>query len=159
MPHATGQHYLIADPFEIESCEACAAGVFQYRPEDSSRVLHTNHPLAEGALALADRKEAPDSLARLASLRDRLQVGCPDIEAVKAALSSRDDRDHPVCKCPDPQRQPNPLTGMISFTTGSMISQLDRDSAVVTSWISNGPPCLRGYERIELPKSTVWRNI
>jgi isopenicillin-N N-acyltransferase like protein len=148
MPHATGQHYLIADAEAIRSFEASPAGVVEYAPTEPSRVFHTNHPLAERPVGAGEANH--NSVMRLRSLVTRLGAGKPDLEDVKAALSSSDDPEHPVSRVSAPSARPSRLTGMISFTTGSMISALRRDAAV-ESWISAGPPSLHPYARYSLP--------
>jgi isopenicillin-N N-acyltransferase-like protein len=144
LPHATNQHYLIAAPGGVRSFEASAAGVTEYRPPDRSRVLHTNHPLAaEGAPEPASARV--NTVARLESLRARLSVGAPGLDEIKAALSSCDDPENPVCRI---RGEPG---GMIAFTTGSMISALD--PARIETWVSPGPPSRAGYTRFDLAAS------
>ena len=45
LPHATNQHYLIAEAGAARSFEASAEGVSEYRPDSPQRITHTNHPL------------------------------------------------------------------------------------------------------------------
>jgi isopenicillin-N N-acyltransferase like protein len=149
LPHATGQHYLIADEDSIRSLEASPEGVVEYHSMDSSRVLHTNHPLAAPVSVVRDQT---NTLTRLKSLTARLATGSPDLSTIQAALSSSDDAEHPVCRIPRSGARPGMLTGMIGFTTGTMISTLDRGSLTVESWVSAGPPSLRGFNRLELQK-------
>ncbi|HTX51554.1 MAG TPA: C45 family peptidase [Caulobacteraceae bacterium] len=138
LPHATNQHYVIAAPGGVRSFEASAAGVVEHRPDDPSRVFHTNHPLT----ALAS-PEAPgaweNSEARLRSLTDRLAAGAPGLGEIEAALCARDDPSHPVCRSGG---------GRYGFTTGSMISELSPGR--VASWASAGPPDAGGYHAFEL---------
>jgi len=143
--HATGQHYLIADADNIRSFEASHSGVVEYHPADPSRALHTNHPLA--ASPVETWVGGANSVARLEALTNRLASGRPDLESVKAALASRDHPEHPVSRIKDASARQNALTGMISFTTGSMISVLRRTSQDIDAWISPGPPSLCGYTR------------
>ena len=150
IPHATGQHYLIADPTNVRSFEASPAGVAEYHSPNVSRVVHTNHPLSAQTASTGDQA---NSETRLRSLTDRLLKGDPDLEAIKAALSSTDDPNHPVCKAPSGRDRVSPVTGMIGFTTGSMISVLQQDSRSVDSWICAGPPNWRGYSHVCLGKT------
>ncbi len=143
MPHATNQHYVIAEPGAVRSFEASATGVVEYRAPDPSRVLHTNHPLGERQGEPEAPEERTNSVARLTSLVNRLGDGCPGIEDIQAALSSRDDPQNPVCRIPDGE------AGRIGFTTGSMISALDHRE--IDSWVSPGPPSERGYTRFRTP--------
>jgi uncharacterized protein YndB with AHSA1/START domain/predicted choloylglycine hydrolase len=152
LPHASGQNYLIADARSARSFEASAIGTIEYQSPDPSRILHTNHPLAADAADLVTRTESVDSVARLRALTDRLMKGDPGLDAIKEALCSSDDRDHPVCKLRSADQRVSSAAAMISFTTGSMISALDAASPMVDAWVSAGPPSLRGYARVRLPK-------
>lgn len=146
IPHATGQHYLIADATRIRSFEASAEGVVEFLSADPSRVLHTNHPLTEqpqyplSALAHLNTRE------RLRSLAARLSTGAVDLEAIQAALSSSDDPNHPVCR-PLPIKELNAVT---NFTTGSMVSRLEHNADTIKTWVSMGPPSIRPYAAFEL---------
>jgi predicted choloylglycine hydrolase len=153
VPHATAQHYLIAGPSEMRSFEVSAAGVREFHSSDPSRVLHTNHPLVmhEGAPAFSE--DQTNTIARLRALTTRLMSGRPTLEAIKAALCSCDDPDHPVCKRLGTSARTTALTGMASFTTGSMISALQEDSRIVDSWVTAGPPTLQGYTHVRLLRS------
>ena len=152
LPHATGQHYLIADPISVRSFEASAAGVIEYHSPDPSKVLHTNHPVAGDTGDVPAKADSVDSVARLRALTHRLMNGDPDLDAIKAALCSRDDPDHPVCKVRSGNEHVNPPSGTTTFTTGSMISALEHGSPMIDVWVSSGPPNLRGYEHMSLPK-------
>ena len=143
LPHATGQHYLIADASEICSLEASPAGVRKCRMLDPLCSIHTNHPLAGGAVAAKSAQYLANTIARLKSLQTRLQDGERDLDAIKAALSSHDNVEHPVCR-------PLARGGSAMFTTGSMISQIGT-GPTVQSWMSPGPPCLHGYQQVCVP--------
>lgn len=141
VPHATNQHYVLAEPGAVLSFEASAAGVTAYRPPDPSRVLHTNHPLSEETGRPETEAARENSAARLASLATRLQTGTPGLADFQAALASCDDPRHPVCRTGG--------VGNIGFTCGAMILALRRDEPV-QSWISKGPPSREGYESMSL---------
>ena len=143
LPHATNQHYAIAEKGRVRSFESSADGVREYQPPDASRLLHTNHVLAglEGRNS-AKHDYLANSMARLRSLEQRLERGPVGGEEIKAALCSCDDPQNPVCRIPKAD------AGLVGFTTGSMISRLNGRS--VESWISAGPPRERGYHRFEL---------
>ncbi len=149
LPHATNQHYLIAEPGAARSFEASAAGVTEFRPATADRILHTNHPLTpvQGAPEPAGARD--NSEARLAALVRRIEPGEPDLAAIKAALCSCDDPRHPVCRVLDAK------VGLINFTCGSMISALRRQNEGVTSWITAGPPTVESYETFSPEKQTV----
>lgn len=145
LPHATNQHYLIAEPGAVRSFEASAAGVTEYRPADRSRVLHTNHPLSPEQGAPERPQDRHNSVQRLASLAGRLAGGAPGLDALQAALCASDDPENPVCRTGG--------AGNIGFTCGSMLSALRRGEPV-RSWVSAGPPT-RGYVELELPLAPV----
>jgi hypothetical protein len=146
MPHATNQHYLIAEPGAVRSFECSAAGVNEYHPADPSRVLHTNHPLAD----VQGEPEGPDerrnSAQRLASLSNRLASGSPGLAELQAAFSACDDPEHPVCRTGG--------GGNIGFTCGSMLSALPHEGGAIRSWVSAGPP-IRGYTTLELAAGAI----
>ncbi len=140
IPHATNQHYVIAEAGAARSFEAGAMGVTEHRPQDPTRVLHTNHPLSDAVAAPETDAARANSAARLAALRARLSDGAPGLAEIQAALSSCDDRRHPICRIAGEDG------GLVAFTTGSMISALTPGGA--ESWISPGPPSVRGYTAV-----------
>jgi predicted choloylglycine hydrolase len=145
LPHATGQHYLIADSSRIKSYEASPEGVREFRPADPSRVLHTNHPFTDLKSAPMSARYEANTIARLNSLTTRLGHGPGGLEAIQGALSSFDDPDNPICRLRGAARGANASTG---FTTGSMISALRKNA--VESWVSAGPPSMGGYRQVSL---------
>lgn len=144
IPHATNQHYLIAEAGTARSFEACPAGVVEYRPTDSKRIFHTNHPLAVQTSAGGSGGSSEDSESRLHSLTARLSHGAVGLRDFKNALSSFDDSAHPVC------RVKREGSGQIGFTTGSMIAALRSRPRRQCAWFSAGPPILGGYARYAL---------
>ena len=150
IPHATGQHYLIADPWEVRSFEASPICVNELPVNSTSGFAHTNHPLATDPSG--SNSSAINSNARLRALNQRISMAPHDIEWVKDALSSRDDPEHPVSREAGDSRSANFLTGMISFTTGSMISVLGQAAPDIETWISCGPPSVSGYTTHLLPR-------
>jgi isopenicillin-N N-acyltransferase like protein len=149
IPHATGQHYLIADPYQIQSFEASPVCVNELPVSSTRGFAHTNHPLATDHSGLGSG--AINSIARLRSLNQRTCVDPRDIEWVKDALSSRDDPEHPISREAGDSGSASLLTGMISFTTGSMISILRQAAPDIETWISCGPPSVSGYTQHLLP--------
>lgn len=143
LPHATNQHYLIAEPGAVRSFEASAEGVTEFHPARPDRVLHTNHPLSEAQGAPEPERARENTVARLASLTSRLAQGDPGLREIQAALSSFDDPRHPVCRLRGDE-------GIINFTTGSMISALRPAPAEIESWVSAGPPSIGGYSHAVL---------
>ncbi len=102
--HASGQNYILTDVSGLADFEASAAGVVPWRPwPDSHLVWHTNHPLcAEGGSdqGLAATGGDANSVARLGALDRRLAHGTfhPSLEAMKEALTSRDDPYAPIAR-------------------------------------------------------------
>jgi isopenicillin-N N-acyltransferase like protein len=139
LPHATNQHYVIATPQGVRSFEASAVAVTEYRPADPARVFHTNHPLTDAPLNPGVAGPWENSEARLASVTGRLSKGAPGLVEIEAALSAKDDPNHPVCRS-------FVGGGLFALTTGSMISALT--PVRVDSWVSAGPPLDRGYHAL-----------
>lgn len=139
VPHATNQHYAIAEPGAVRSFEASAGGVTEFHPPQPDRVLHTNHPLSEEQGAPESEKARENTVARLASLTGRLADGSPGLAEIQGALTAFDDPRHPVCRLRASHE------GLINFTTGSMISALRPAPAAIESWVSAGPPSIGGY--------------
>ena len=146
MPHATGQHYLLADASAIRSFEASPGGVFEYVSPYAGRVFHTNHPLAKPLESLG---RSINSATRLECLVNRLAQGEVYLDTVKAALASRDHPDHPVSRTCE-AAGPGAPRGMISYTTGSMISALRAEGAAIEAWVSPGPPSTCAYAAVTL---------
>ena len=147
LPHATNQHYLIAEPGAARSFEASAGGVTEYLSPDPLRIFHTNHPLAAVAALAETALARANSEARLTSLSSRLAAGALGLADIQAALCATDDPVHPVC------RTAAPGGGPCTITTGSMVSALTREG--VRSWASAGPPRERGYHAFELEDAAV----
>lgn len=144
LPHATNQHYLIAEAGAARSFEASAEGVSEYRPPRPDRVLHTNHPLAAQGAPETEAARA-NSVARLRALQARLSDGEPGLDELKAAFSSCDDPDNPVC------RIRGEAGGLTASTTGSMVSELT--PAKVETWVSPGPPSRTPYAHFALAEA------
>ena len=151
IPHATNQHYVIAQAGAARSFEASAAGVNEFRAPDPKRVFHTNHPLSEVQGVPGPESQRENTVARLRSLKDRLSGGLPGLAEIQRALSASDDPLHPVCRLHSPE------SGVIGFTTGSMISALRPEPADVESWVSGGPPSLGGYKPFTLARDRSCR--
>jgi isopenicillin-N N-acyltransferase-like protein len=150
IPHATGQHYLIADSYQIRSFEASFGCINELPANNGSGFAHTNHLLATDQPGLDSG--AINSIVRLRALNQRISLERHDIEWMKDALSSRDDPEHPVSREADCSRSANSQAGMITFTTGSMISILKQAASDIEAWISRGPPSVSGYTKHLLPR-------
>jgi len=146
--HASGQNYVIGGKKNLINLECSANGAVQYIPyEGATRVYHTNHSLASEDKSIFQeflKKIPPESFkrgmantkARHAALERRLNDESKriDLEAVKAALCSRDDPENPVCRDRVPGR---------GLTFGSMIYELS-DSPVLH--LAPGPPCTTKFK-------------
>ncbi|MBX3483416.1 C45 family peptidase [Phenylobacterium sp.] len=147
LPHATNQHYVIAEPGALRSFEASSDGVTEFHPPRKDRVLHTNHPLSAAQGAPESEAARANTVARLESLTSRLADGAPGLGEIQGALTAFDDPRHPVCRLRGEE-------GIINFTTGSMISALRPAPADIEAWVSAGPPSLGGYGHAVLPSET-----
>ncbi len=79
VPHASAQHYLVADATEIVGLECSAGGAV--RMPDATRLCHTNHPRVSTDVSKAyrgwdrDRKKADENHALTLTRLDRLEKG------------------------------------------------------------------------------------
>lgn len=150
--HATSQHYLIADYDGARSIEAGPELMIDVTGMwPTPAIAHTNHLLAAEWQQLAPWHD--NSVARLASLTKRTETGRHDLAWAKAALASTDDPENPVSRTPAPRMAANSITGMISFTTGSIVSVLDPGSATIDCWLTQGPPSQFEYSKISLDRT------
>ena len=153
--HASGQNYLLGGRGAIANLECCGAGVAEYRLDARrDRVIHTNHPLANGATGGYDRRLEQggeddneslrqNSAERLDCLRRRFgeASGAASLEDVKAVLRARDHALYPVCRERD--RDNGPFAWM---TIGSTIFELGE---AVAMHAAAGPPSVCDYVRLE----------
>ncbi|WP_216893178.1 C45 family autoproteolytic acyltransferase/hydolase [Nocardia alni] len=111
VPHASGQHYAVADRFGMDSLECSARGVVA-----NDVPVHTNHPLVSEdidpvfAAALEREGRIADSVKRLAVLREG--AGAVDPETLLA------DHSAPLCVTPVPGRATQTF-GSVSFELGA----------------------------------------
>jgi isopenicillin-N N-acyltransferase like protein len=125
VPHASGQHYALADTGTVAGYECSAAGAV--RSDDGSGSLrHTNHPLRSRDLDPARAPEgAPDSHTRLAAL----EAAAPHVRTGADCERVLADRDTPLCVIPAPGRP--------WITFGSIWAELGAPPRVR---IAPGPP-------------------
>ena len=111
VPHASGQNYLIGIKQEVIDLEASAHKVVRYAPNNpNGTVYHTNHPMVnddlkpwfeafDPNLAEAEKPTDSNSFLRFQAVKNRVnsEETISD-ELLKAALRSRDDPAHPVCR-------------------------------------------------------------
>jgi hypothetical protein len=98
VPHASGQHYALADAAGVAGYECSAAGAV--RSDDGSGLFcHTNHPLRSGDLDPARRAAGePDSYTRLAAIT----AAAPTVTSGADCERVLADRDAPLCVVPAP---------------------------------------------------------
>ena len=136
LPHASGQHYAVADRAGVTGLECSALGA-AVSFEGQGRLLHTNHPLSSTdtdsrALAmLTERGRVADSTKRLAHMA---ALGPQGAEGVKAMLT---DPATPLCMVADSASR--------SQTFGSVLFELG-DTA-------------QGQIRLGLPGRDAWQTL
>jgi isopenicillin-N N-acyltransferase like protein len=125
VPHASGQHYALADSGGVAGYE-CSAGGAVRSDDGSGGLCHTNHPLRSSDLdpahAPAGRDDSHDRLEALEGAAPAVRAGS-DCERVLA------DRDTPLCVIPAPDRP--------WITFGSIWAEL---GAAPRVRIAPGPP-------------------
>jgi isopenicillin-N N-acyltransferase-like protein len=125
VPHASGQHYALADREGIAGYECSAAGAVR-SDDGAGRLCHTNHPLRSCDLDPLRRAAGePDSHTRLAAIESAVPAvtSGADCERVLA------DREAPLCVVPEP--------GHPWITFGSIWAELGSPPRVR---IAPGPP-------------------
>ena len=138
VPHASGQHYAVADPGGIVSFE-CSAGACAELPISGGVLRHANHPLASDDInprqdaILQERGRVEDSRERLAHL-EGLDPSGADAGRLMDWL---DAPDTPICVSPGPGRP--------GFTFGSVVFELS-DGPV--AHIRPGFPGEAGWQRL-----------
>ncbi len=125
VPHASGQHYALADAAGVAGYECSAAGAVR-SDDGSGRFCHTNHPLQSGDLDPARRAAGePDSHTRLAAIT----AAAPTVTSGADCERVLADRDAPLCVVPAP--------GHPWITFGSIWAELSSPPRVR---IAPGPP-------------------
>ena len=105
IPHASGQHYAIADRSGVFGFECSAGGCVLSSAAGGTTLTHTNHPLASTdteprTLALLeDRNRVADSRKRLAHLDAWLASGGSSEDVITLLA----DPDTPICVNPSPE--------------------------------------------------------
>jgi isopenicillin-N N-acyltransferase like protein len=125
VPHASGQHYALADRSGVAGYECSAAGAVR-SADGGGRFCHTNHPLRSGDLdPSVPAKGRGDSHVRLAAIESAANgvVTGSDCERVLG------DREMPLCVVPEP--------GKPWITFGSIWAELGDTPRVR---IAPGPP-------------------
>jgi isopenicillin-N N-acyltransferase-like protein len=125
VPHASGQHYALADSTGVAGYECSAAGAVR-SDDGGGRFCHTNHPLAstdlDPGLPAQGREDSRVRLAAIESVAHNVVTGA-DCERALA------DREAPLCVIPEP--------GRAWMTFGSIWAELGEGPRVR---IAPGPP-------------------
>ena len=147
--HASGQNYIIGDLKKVASLECSANMVNRFIPyKGANRVFHTNHPLVNDDQSIYKEflkrlpsEKKPKSLSnseiRLKALEIRLKNPSKmiTVETAKAALSSKDDPDNPVCKYKPKKGKGNGQRSLVMVLSEPPVLHL-----------SPGPPCLTEFK-------------
>lgn len=139
LPHASGQHYLLADATRAASFECSAGGAVACEPLEDGFFAHTNHPLASEDLdeeemrAERDGGDIAESRARLEFVRAARR----SVRSLSALAEVLSDRTLPVCFVPDAYER--------GCTFGSVLFELTDPPQVVA--------------RLGLPDRTPWTFI
>jgi isopenicillin-N N-acyltransferase-like protein len=130
VPHASGQHYALADRSGVAGYECSAAGAAR-SDTGTGRLCHTNHPLASTDLD-PDRDPAgtADSHTRL----EAIAAAAPGMASGADAERVLADRETPLCVIAEPGRP--------WLTFGSIWAELGRTARVR---IAPGPPDRTGW--------------
>jgi hypothetical protein len=124
-PHASGQHYALADATEVAGYECSAAGAVR-SDSGNGRLCHTNHPLRSTDLDPAVPAEGrEDSHIRLAAI----EAAAPDVATGADCERALADREAPLCVVAEP--------GHPWLTFGSIWAELGASPRVR---IAPGPP-------------------
>jgi hypothetical protein len=125
VPHASGQHYALADRDGVAGYECSAAGAVR-SDDGGGRLCHTNHPLRSADIDPARRAEGePASHVRLAALAS----AAPEVASGEDCERVLADRDAPLSIVPEPGRP--------WITFGSIWAELGAPPRVR---IAPGPP-------------------
>jgi hypothetical protein len=130
VPHATGQHYALASSSGLVSLEAHAKGVDIV---DGEKVLHTNHPLTDGAKGCAsDHADLSFSGPRLSVL----EKASAEFTSELSIMSVLKDTSAPISR---------EKTGSW-MTFGSLVAAASDQGMRV--WVAPGPPHLLEFEEV-----------
>jgi isopenicillin-N N-acyltransferase-like protein len=139
--HATGQNYMIGGPEKIVTYECSANQVCRFVPDGGvTRLLHTNHPLANDDQRRKKIKTArapSNSEVRMSTLEQYLEAPSirVDVNTIKSTLGSHDSSEHPLCR-----HNPSDDGWM---TIGCLIMVLSTPPEL---HLAPGPPCSTEFQ-------------
>ncbi|MBQ0825820.1 C45 family autoproteolytic acyltransferase/hydolase [Streptomyces tagetis] len=122
VPHASGQHYAVADAGGLDSVECSAGGVVPWLAPGAGRLVHTNHPLANtdvDPVALEELRaegRIGDSRARL----DFLERAMGPSEGTAGLERLLEDDTVPVCMSGRPG-WPMRTFGTVAYELGAQV--------------------------------------
>jgi isopenicillin-N N-acyltransferase like protein len=124
-PHASGQHFAVADERGVRGLECSAGGA---RPTAAGpRTWHANHPLATDDLDPASA--LPNGTADSHVRQHRLAALVPEVETPEDCMEVLCDGEAPICK--------QATAGFPWLTFGSVVYEL---GATPRAWFALGPP-------------------
>jgi isopenicillin-N N-acyltransferase like protein len=124
-PHASGQHFALADQHGIRGLE-CSAGGAQ-AIVSGPRTWHANHPLATEDVDPAS--ELPEGTADSHVRQERLADLVPEVEKPEDCMEVLCDGEAPICK--------HATASFPWLTFGSVVYEL---TASPRAWFALGPP-------------------
>jgi predicted choloylglycine hydrolase len=135
-PHASGQHFALADRAGVSGLECSAGGARPTTP--GQHTWHTNHPLASSDVDPAS--ELPDGTADSHVRQARLAELAPEVETPEDCMEVLCDGEAPLCKH---------ATASVPWVTfGSVVYEL---GASPRAWFALGPPDRTPFVRHDPP--------
>lgn len=160
VPHASGQNYLLSSPNQVGTYECSANNVTEFHADaDGQHVYHTNHALVNDdqksyrglldGLSVTSSNKFANSRARLDSIAERMVAadGAMTVEKAKAALRSRDNRDHPICRS-----RADTQDSFIGFTAASLIYEYADEPCL---HLASGPPDETVYHVFDFKRKSL----
>jgi hypothetical protein len=144
VPHASGQHYAVADRRGCVGLECSAGGAALSSPASARTLLHTNHPLASTDVdpGLAAHLARQGNIANSELRHDFLVAHAGDVDGAGAAKALLEET--PLCVVPTPSRATMTFAS-VAFTLG------DR----VTAEFRLGLPETAGWETVAFSDAAV----
>lgn len=122
VPHASGQHYAMADRSGVFSLECSGGGCAPSAESGAARLTHTNHPLVSADIdgpslrLLESRGRLADSRRRLTHLDNWLAAGGTS----RQVIALLEDQDAPICIRPTPDWRGQTF-GSVMFRLGEEV--------------------------------------
>jgi hypothetical protein len=124
-PHASGQHFALADGAAVSSLECSAGGARSTNA--GARAWHTNHPLASSDLD--PRSPLPEGTADSHVRQGRLGELVAEVRSAEDCMEVLCDDEAPLCK--------HATASVPWLTFGSVVYEL---GASPRAWVALGPP-------------------